>query len=200
VALCVQTARPVSIALGELRELPAALDVFAPYHAALALPQVQFAKIGLAGSAELDRWWLDWEQAWRRLPAHLGRVGVVYADWQAAHMPHPGEALQVFADGACRGILFDTFTKNGGPLVDMVPGELLAKWLEIARKSAPLIVLAGSLTADSLSALRALQPELVGVRGAVCSGGRCGRISARRLRHFISTLQQTFDFQPLTTC
>lgn len=187
VADVVGSAQPISIALGELIELPPRLD-----HAPPHLASVEFAKIGLAGAGGVRRWWVDWEQAWSSFPAHLSRVGVIYVDWQAARAPDPRTALRVFLDGGCRAVLFDTFQKGGRSLLDHGSGDL-AEWIDAARTAAPLLVLAGSLSTSRLELLRPYAPEYVAIRGAACEGGRLGRISAERVRSFAAALKGAFD-------
>jgi uncharacterized protein (UPF0264 family) len=194
VADCVGDRRPVSLALGELLDLETTL-----YEEVLARPQVHFAKIGLAGTGALPHWWRAWEAAWSRLPGSVGRVGVIYADWRQARMPHPADAIEVFAGTGCRAILFDTFTKDGRSLLDVVAAERLGEWVTAAR-AASTIVLAGSLSVDSLGGLCRYRPDLVGIRGAACSGGRLGRLSNRRLADFASALQQAFNPAGVATC
>jgi len=182
------TTRPVSIALGELGDLPVR-----SYGRLFHLPQVQFAKIGLAGVGHSARWWQAWEDAWRALPPRIGRVGVVYVDWQEAGAPRPESALRAFASSACSVVLFDTFTKDGRSLLDCASREKLAEWIAQARGVAPTLVLAGSLTPHALAGLREYEPDYVAIRGAACPEGRLGTICGVKLRHFAAALRDAFD-------
>jgi hypothetical protein len=187
VAHAVGTEREVSIALGELADLE-----IGPYLPLFQLPAIHFAKIGLAGIAGHPGWWARLLRVWERLPVDLHRVGVIYADWQAAGAPRPEQALKVFADGGCSAVLFDTFTKDGRSLVDFAASEQLADWTHQARLAAPMLVLSGSLTTGLLHSVREYAPDYVAVRGSVCRRGRRGQVSGPRIRRFASALKRTF--------
>jgi uncharacterized protein (UPF0264 family) len=51
-----------------------------------------------------------------------------------------------------------------------------------ARAAGLLTALAGGLGVTHVSALRDLEPDIVGFRGAVCVGGREGLVSRHRVR------------------
>jgi (5-formylfuran-3-yl)methyl phosphate synthase len=187
IARDVGASRPLSVALGELVNLQPDL-----YRDVLHRAPIRFAKIGLAGAVAIPRWWQRWREAWAALPHHLIRVGVVYVDWQEADAPAPADALAVFADLRCGAVLFDTFVKDGRTLLDHGAAGELAEWIQRARMTSPLLVLAGSLGGESLDGLRAYPPDFIAVRGAACRGGRLGRISGRRLRHFAAAIQRAF--------
>ena len=61
----------------------------------------------------------------------------------------------------------------GGSLLTPLPlgGE--------ARREGLLTALAGALTLENVDAVSAAGPDVVGVRGAACEGGRQGRVTSR---------------------
>lgn len=187
VANVVGAERPVSVALGEVVDLQPGL-----YERLLSGSGVQFAKIGLAGLGERPAWWRAWQRVWSRVPEQVGRVGVVYVDWQAAAAPRPDAALTLYAESGCAAVLFDTWTKDGRTLLDLAPRGQLAEWTEQVRSTASLLVLAGSLTADDLFRIREYRPDHVAVRGAVCRQGRSGEVSGARIRRFADGIRAAF--------
>jgi uncharacterized protein (UPF0264 family) len=54
--------------------------------------------------------------------------------------------------------------------------------LHPARQAGLLVVLAGSLSADSIPAALALEPDYVAVRGAACAGSRLSGVEEDRVR------------------
>jgi uncharacterized protein (UPF0264 family) len=183
----VGTRIPVSIALGELADLR-----LEPYASIFHMQPLQFAKVGLAGFGGDHRWPLAWHNAWCEIPQRVQRVGVVYVDWQAASAPYPMDAIGAFASGSCVAILFDTFTKNGQSLIDLASRGEMTEWTKAAREAAPVLVLAGSLSAGMLGSLRGYEPDLLAVRGAVCPSGRAGRVSGAGVRSFADAIKRTF--------
>jgi uncharacterized protein (UPF0264 family) len=126
------------------------------------------------------------------VPPSVRRVGVVYVDWQAAASPAPTEAIGVFADGGCGAVLFDTYTKDGRSLIEFASRGELSEWTQAARAASPLLVLAGSLTADVLGSVRDYRPDYLAVRGGVCQGGRAGDVSGMRIRRFHAAIKRAF--------
>jgi uncharacterized protein (UPF0264 family) len=76
---------------------------------------------------------------------------------------------------ACRigasGLMLDTQGKRGGTLLDHLPVEKLAATVSIARARGLTVGFAGSLKAKQVPDLLALEPDLLGFRGALCREG-----------------------------
>ncbi len=174
---------PISIALGELTEFPATTE----------LPQferIQFAKIGLAGCAQYDDWPQRWAAAFDLLPATVGRVAVIYADWQAAGSPHPDEILDAARQLNCVAALVDTFDKSSGGLVEHWSLEQVEQFIGSARDLGLLAVIAGGLTLASAAAIVSLSPDYVAVRGAACAGRRWDAIDRQRVEQLASLVRR----------
>jgi uncharacterized protein (UPF0264 family) len=109
-------------------------------------------------------------------------VAVAYADWQRAGAPLPSAILHAAARAGISGVLMDTFTKERGDLFAWISPQGLAQWAAAARSLGLMVALAGSLDSDSMGRVQSARPDVVGVRGAACDGGRLGRVSAARVR------------------
>lgn len=166
---------PVSSALGEL---------LAPGTAQLArhCAGMAYAKIGLAGCHYRADWILLWRQVVRLLPPGTAAVPVAYADWTTARAPSPRVAIALAQWTSARLALIDTFDKGQGRLLDHTPREYLEELATEARAEGVELALAGSLDGEAIDALRDLRPRYFGVRGAVCVGGRDGRIEMARVK------------------
>jgi dihydroneopterin aldolase len=77
-----------------------------------------------------------------------------------------------------RLLLIDTHDKTHGGLLDHLCIDSLRELGQFARESRVRLALAGSLSAASIEKLLPLAPAYVGVRGAVCRGGREGAVDA----------------------
>ncbi len=83
--------------------------------------------------------------------------------------------------GAC-GVMFDTLGKDAGALPDHLTPAVLAAQLASARALGLTAGLAGSLKARHVPGLLALEPDLLGFRGALCRAGhRVARLDPERL-------------------
>jgi uncharacterized protein (UPF0264 family) len=168
---------PLSAALGELVEL--SLDSVA------ALPKgLTYAKVGLAHCANFADWPERLAAVCRQLPHGIAPVGVIYADRSQAGAPPADEVLSAAVQLNCRALLIDTFDKTAGDLFAHLDDAELGRTVTTARQAGLLVVLAGSLSLDSLPRAMALETDYVAVRGAVCSGPRTGKLDVRKLHEF----------------
>jgi uncharacterized protein (UPF0264 family) len=109
-------------------------------------------------------------------------VAVAYADWSGAGSLPPVDMIGPAARAGATGLLLDTFAKDGSDLFDLMPVEAVRRWVDRARAAGLMTAIAGSIGRTSLSLLDRIRPDIVGVRGAACDGGRMGRVSEARVR------------------
>ena len=74
-------------------------------------------------------------------------------------------------DGECDGWLIDTLTKDGRNLFDFIDESELREMVYLGKESGMSTALSGHLKLDNLDVLARVNPDIVGVRGAVCSKG-----------------------------
>ena len=165
--------RPLSVALGELRDFdPGQLPV---------VGGISFAKLGLSLCAGRCDWPGHWQRALAALPAEMAPVAVVYADHQRARSPAARPVLTQAARLGCRAILVDTFDKEAGGLLDSWSQQQLEWLIDTAHAEGLLAVVAGGLTLESIERVLTAEPDYVAVRGAACDAHRSGQIAADRL-------------------
>ena len=173
--------RQLSVALGELGDPQTR-------RRAEAICGVRFAKLALAGM--LGR---PWPAALRRvfqsLPHGIAPIVAAYADHQAARSPSPRAVLDAAPACGAQGLLIDTFDKSGGGLLDHLDIARLRELIDRARRHQLLIVLAGSLQGRMIDDVAALQPDSIGVRGAVCRSGRASPVEAELVSRIAARLK-----------
>ncbi|MEC9092659.1 MAG: (5-formylfuran-3-yl)methyl phosphate synthase [Planctomycetota bacterium] len=172
---------PVSAALGEIEECES-------FFGTGDLPEgLSFAKCGLAGSIHTNwRNRIDW--IWKRIKQSCQPVAVGYADWKVAQSPCPEDILQHAMESRIGYFLLDTYAKDGKRCFDKIGIAQLQQLILSAKQKGIRTVLAGTISEGDLDQVTTLAPDFVGVRGAVCEGGRQGGISKLRLREFKSLL------------
>jgi uncharacterized protein (UPF0264 family) len=167
---------PLSVALGELNEW------VRPHQTVLsaeAWRRISFRKLGLAGAGP------KWRSAWRDLRLGLDGeqgpawVAVAYADWRSASAPDPYAVLEMASETpSVVGVMLDTWSKAE-------PFRVNAAWIDWAHQARDAklsLAIAGGLVRHTLPGLAAIAPDVVGVRGAVCRGGRRqGDLDPRRV-------------------
>jgi uncharacterized protein (UPF0264 family) len=166
--------RPLSVALGELWT-----DAMAE---TWQVQGMRWVKIGLAGCQDKPDWPQRWAAAVAKLPAQVEAVPVAYADWQAAMAPEPEHVVDWAARGHAQSLVVDTFDKRSGPLTALWPQDRLDRLVQKVRAAGLRLVLAGRLDATTLPLVVPWRPDYVGVRGAVCRGGRDGTIDAQLVK------------------
>lgn len=115
-------------------------------------------------------------------------VAVALADLWVASGFDPCDLPALAAQAGAAGCMLDTARKGQGSLLSVLPQESLARFVLACRERRLLAGLAGSLGQPELPAVAALAPDVIGVRGAACRGGRLGRIDAQRVAQLAATL------------
>ena len=172
----VPAARPLSAVLGDGGDAPG-IERAAR---AVAARGAVFAKLGFGGVATAPAARrLAWA-ARRGAGAGPALVLVAYADWASATSLAPALVLAVAAELGAAGVLLDTAHKQL-PLFRVVAPDVVGGWVAEAHAAGLFAGLAGGLGGRDFATARALDADLVGVRGAACVGGRRGRVSTARV-------------------
>ena len=102
-------------------------------------------------------------------------VGSVFADNPLYDGLDPHVMVQLAKDGQCDGFLIDTLTKDGRNLFDFIPEAKLKEMVLQGKEMGLSTALSGHLRIEDLDELARINPDIVGVRGAVCGDGDRGR-------------------------
>ena len=90
----------------------------------------------------------------------------------------PKLMVQLAKDGECDGFLIDTLTKDGRNLFDFIPEAELREMVLQGKELGLSTSLSGHLKLEDLDELARINPDIVGVRGAVCASGNRDRAVA----------------------
>jgi uncharacterized protein (UPF0264 family) len=163
----VGAAAPVSVALGDLPNLP--------HTAALAargatLSGADYVKVGLRGVSRLDDAVALMCAVADAVDPRTAVIAAAYADAAALDPPAlaPQWLPEVVDRAGIAGALVDTFAKDGRGLYSWLDESDLAELIARTRGAGGSFALAGQLT---LGDLRRVEADVVGVRSAVCRGG-----------------------------
>jgi len=166
----------LSAALGEA---PIAADALAEACATMDECGVDFLKLGVHDDAARST--ID-ALAVRAGSARF--VGVLFADRS------PDFALLDHLAGAgFSGAMLDTWDKRHGALLDVLAADRIVEFVSRVHALGMFAGLAGSLKPEHLAQVLAWAPDFVGFRGAICEGGRTGRV----LRDKALALARGFD-------
>ena len=108
-------------------------------------------------------------QALEGTPTKL--IGSLFADNPLYDGLDPHRMIELSKDGECDGFLVDTLTKDGRNLFDFISEPDLRDMVFEGKQLGMSTALSGHLKLDDLDELARINPDIVGVRGAVCSKG-----------------------------
>jgi (5-formylfuran-3-yl)methyl phosphate synthase len=182
----VGAAAPVSVALGDLPNLPHTAALAAR---GAALSGAGYVKVGLRGVRELDGAVALMSAVADAVGPQTAVIAAAYADADALDPPALAPAwLPELVDRAgISGALVDTFVKDGRGLYGWLSESELADLIARTRKVGASFGVAGQLTRGQLHRVAA---DVVGVRSAVCYGGdRAAELDAELVAAAVAELR-----------
>jgi dihydroneopterin aldolase len=172
---------PVSATLGDLPMEPASVAQAA---ASTAVLGVDYMKLGIPPGG-------DPHGCFAALRALARRRGLTLV-FCAAAPPAFDPGAAAIAAGA-RGLMLDTAGKGTGALPDHMAMDDIARFVKAGHCAGLMVGVAGSLRASHVAPLLALEPDVIGFRGALCRDGVRDRgldpQACRRIRDLIPAAQ-----------
>ena len=98
-------------------------------------------------------------------------IGSLFADNGLYDGLDPRYMVRLAKEGNCDGFLVDTLTKDGRNLFDFLEEFELRDMVYEGKELGMSTALSGHLRIDDLDELARINPDIVGVRGAVCAKG-----------------------------
>jgi len=163
------SAAPVSATIGDLAD--GEIDEMARRVRATARTGVDFVKVGIPRGEHA-------RAALANLAESPARVVPLF-------LVDSGLDLALIAAACTYGfpiVMVDTAEKSSGTLFDRVSHATLQTMVRAVHEAGARAGLAGSLRAEHVPALCALEPDIVGFRGALCDGARTGQLNPDKVR------------------
>jgi len=163
----VGAAAPVSVALGDLPNLPHTAALAAR---GAALSGADYVKVGLRGVSTLDGAVALMRAVSDAVDPRTQVIAAAYADAGALDPPAmaPEWLPDVVQRAGIAGALVDTFVKDGRGVYSWLSERALVDLIARTRSAGGRFAVAGQLT---LGDLRRVEADVIGVRSAVCRGG-----------------------------
>ncbi len=118
-------------------------------------------------------------------------IGSLFGDNGLYDGLDPRSMVRLALDGQCDGFLIDTLTKDGRNLFNFLSENELREMVIEAKLAGLSTALSGHLKLTDLDMLARINPDIVGVRGAVCSiGDRSRTVAWEAVAHFKAELDK----------
>jgi len=98
-------------------------------------------------------------------------IAATFADSHLYHGIDPKLVVRLAIESRSDGMLIDTLVKDGRNLFDFLDEPTLKSLVIEAKEAGLSTALSGALTVENLHTLVRINPDIVGVRGAVCTRG-----------------------------
>ncbi|MHA1784993.1 MAG: (5-formylfuran-3-yl)methyl phosphate synthase [Candidatus Helarchaeota archaeon] len=157
-----------SAAIGDLRNFPGTASLAALGAATLGL---DYIKVGLRITDKDAVLYLMKKitKSVKDYAPNIKVVGATYADFERFEAINPSLLPDIVAESGADVAMIDTGIKNDGKnLFDFLSMEDLKIFLDNSRQNGIETALAGSLKINHLKKLKTLNPDIIGIRGAVC--------------------------------
>lgn len=170
----------VSATLGDVPYKPGTVSLAA---AGAAVSGADYIKVGLYGTRDYSEALEVMENVVKTVKDFNDDILVVasgYADAHRVGAVDPMEIPRVAADSGADLAMVDTAVKDGKTLFDFMDEDALTKFTDQTHEYGLKNALAGSVKEDQLKLLYDLGCDVVGIRGAACTGGDRNKGSIHR--------------------
>ncbi len=147
---------PVSATIGDLPMQPEMVFFAAQI---MAKTGVDYIKIGFFPGGD----WLAVIAKLAHLTPQHNLIAVLFAD-----MKPDISVIKALEAAGFKGVMLDTMNKRKGSLTKVMDGKQIRQFVSMAKQSALLCGLAGSLRKSDIARLLAFMPDYLGFRGALC--------------------------------
>jgi hypothetical protein len=164
----------------------------------LAHTGVDYIKLGLYGFKDKEsatKMLRESVKAAKLSGKNIKLIAAAYADYKKAGTISPFTLNEIAFETEIDGIMIDTLNKNDKNLFSFLNVDQLKRFVENAKKAGVLSALAGSLRISHLETLKEINPDIIGFRGAVCSGKeRITEIDPKKINHLYEQIYSTLTF------
>lgn len=155
-----------------------------------AMTGVSYVKAGLHGPRNKQECFEMMDGIYKAVRMVSDTADVVasgYADYRRFGGLSTKDLVAGAKDAKATVVMVDTFIKDGKNLFDNMSMDELHEFVGSAHEAGMKVALAGSLKQEHADKLFELNPDIIGVRGAVCEGkDRSSRICPEKTQKFVT--------------
>ncbi len=176
-----------SATLGDLPYKPGTASLAAFGAASCGADYVKAGLFGVANYEQGLEMMKNIVQSVRQARKNALVVAAGYADYRRFGGISYLELVRIAKNAKTDAVMLDTAIKDGHDLFDAMDFQELKEFVEYSHDSGLLVALAGSLKKDHLQKLKELNPDIIGIRGAVCMAGeRKNELNPESVKEFLN--------------
>ena len=193
----IRTATPryieLSCTLGDVPNLPGTASLAALGAASLGVNYIKTGLYGLKTKEEAIYLMQNVVKAVKDVDSSIKVVATGYADANRVGSVSPLLIPEIARAAECDLAMLDTAVKDGKNLFSCLSADQLSAFVEETHGYGLKAALAGSLKKENLPALCALDVDVIGIRGAACTGGDRvkGRITYEKVFGLVQVVRNT---------
>ncbi len=186
--LAVNYGKQVSATIGDMEYKPGTASLAALGAAHSGADYIKIGLFGVKNEEEAYKMLTPVIRSVKEFDKEKKLVAAAYADYYRINSIPPQVLPRVGEKAGVDGIMIDTAIKDGKTLFDHMEMVELEEFIEESRKKPLFCALAGGIKGTHTTALRELNPDIIGVRTAVCKSGRNSRIEKVLVSNFIAEI------------
>ena len=177
----------LSVAIGDMPNLPGTAALASSGAAACG---ADIVKVGLYGPRSFNegvKLLKSVVKAAKDINQKTLVVGAGYADFKSFNGINSMDIPSICKSAGADIAMLDTYSKNGQKLFNFTDSEKLTKFVNKAHENNLLAALAGSLELKDIKKINDLGADIIGFRGAACSGSdrKNGAVEINRVRKIL---------------
>ena len=181
----------LSVAIGDMPNLPGTASLAC---SGAALYGVDIIKVGLFGPRnfkEGEKLLKSVVKAAKDIDQNILVVGAGYADFKSFNGIDSIDIPTICNRAGADIAMLDTYSKNGQKLFNFIDSEKLSKFVNKTHENDLLAALAGSLELQDIKKVNELGADIIGFRGAACSGSdrKNGVVEINRVKKIVEFSQ-----------
>jgi uncharacterized protein (UPF0264 family) len=181
----------VSCTLGDLPNLPGSVSLAALGAASLGVNYVKASLLGTNNAQDAIYMMENVVKAAKTVNPNVKVVAAAFADANRVGSIDPLTLPKIASAASCDLAMIDTAVKDGKTLLDFLTPKQLKAFIVDVHGYGLQAALAGSLKRENLPVLCALEPDIIGVRGAACVDGNRvkGHITTQGVAELVQILK-----------
>jgi len=180
-----------SCTIGEMSKLPGSMSLAARGAASIGVNYIKARLSGLRKPEEAINLMAKVVRAVKDFNSDIKVVITGYADAEKIDSINPLLVPIIAANVSADVAMIDTAIKNGKSLFDFMSKEQISNFIDTSHKLRLKTALAGSIRIADLSKIQELKADILGIRGAACTGRDrlYGQITRKKVQEIVNSLK-----------